>query len=99
MIICSTHNLRNKICDYLVILNGKSIPRTSSFECLMVFLDEMMSWDQHIEEICKNVGAGIAVMKRIKPFVPNNTLQIIHNALIRPYFDYCSPLWGNCRAF
>jgi hypothetical protein len=45
------------------------------------------------------VGAGIAVIKRIKPFVPNNSLQMIYNVLIQSYFDYCSPLWGNCCAF
>lgn len=99
MIVGSTRNLKNKVCDLPVMLNGKPIPRTNCFECLGVFLDERMSWDQHIAKICKKVGAGIAVMKRVKPFVPNNTLTMIYNALIQPYFDYCSPLWGNCNAF
>ena len=96
MIIGSAHNLRNKVRDYPVMLNGKSIPRTSSFECLGVFLDETMSWAEHIEKTGKKVRAGIALMKRFKPFVPNNTLQMIYNAPIQPYFHYCSPLWGNC---
>ena len=47
----------------------------------------------------KKVGSSIAVMKRIKPFVPNSTLQTIYKAMIQPYFDYCSPLWGNCSAY
>ena len=34
-------------------------------------------------------------LERIKPFVPNGILQTIYKALIQPYFDYCSPLWGN----
>ena len=38
-------------------------------------------------------------MKRIKPFVPNGILQSIYNAMIQPYFDYCSSLWGNCSAY
>ena len=33
----------------------------------------------------------------MKPFVPANTLQTIYRALIQPYFDYCSPLWGVCN--
>ena len=81
------------------MLNGKRISQTSSFECLGVFLDETMSWDKHIEKMCKKVEAGIAVMKRIKPFVPSHAMQMIYNALIQPYFDYCSPLWGNCSGF
>ncbi len=53
-----------------------------------------MSWDERIEMVCKKVGASIGILKRIKPYVPANTLISIYNALIQPYFDYCSPLWG-----
>ena len=59
------------------MLNGKTIPSTDSFECLGVIIDKRLLWDNHIEKICKNVGAGIAVMKRIKPFVPIETMRVI----------------------
>ena len=62
-------------------------------------LDERLRWDPHVEKTFKKVGGGIAVMKRIKPFVPEDTLQTIYPAMIQPYFDYCSPLWGNCSAY
>ena len=68
-----------------VMLNGKTIPSTDSFECLGVIIDKRLLWDKHIEKICKKVGAGIAVMKRIKPFVPIETMRLIYNALIQPY--------------
>ena len=35
-------------------------------------------------------------MRRLKPFVPLSTLKMLYNAIIQPYFDYCSPLWDNC---
>ena len=38
-------------------------------------------------------------MKRIKPFVPIETMRLVYNALIQPYFDYCSPLWDNCCTY
>ena len=34
-------------------------------------------------------------MRRVKPFVPLST-TMLYNAIIQPYFDYCSPLWDNC---
>ena len=46
---------------------------------------------------CKKVGAGIGSLKRIESYVPANTLISIYNALIQPYFDYCSSLWGVCN--
>jgi hypothetical protein len=93
MIIGSTQNLKEKVRDSPVMLNGKTIPSTDSFECLGVIVDKRLLWDKHIEKICKKVGAGIAVMKRIKPFVSIETMRLIYNTLIQPYFDYCSPLY------
>jgi hypothetical protein len=43
------------------------------------------------------LGPGIRTMKSIKPCGPANTLQTIYRALIQPYFDYCSYLWGVCN--
>ncbi len=38
----------------------------------------------------------IGAMRRLKPFVLLSTLKMLYNAIIQPYFDYCSPLWDNC---
>ncbi len=32
-----------------LLLNGKFISRTKSFECLGVLLDEKLTWEEHIE--------------------------------------------------
>ena len=82
--------------DTPVMLNGQPIPRIHSIPCLGVTLDETLSWE-HIEAICKKVGAGIGMLKRIKPFVPGQMLQQIYSALMQPYFDYCPPLWDTCN--
>ena len=92
MIIGSAQNLKEKVRDSPVMLNGKTIPSTDSFECLGVIIDKRLLWDKHIEKICKKVGAGIAV-ETIE------TMRLIYNALIQPYFDYCSPLWDSCCAY
>ena len=83
--------------DFPVVINNQPVPRERSFTCLGVKLDETLEWNEHIEMIYKKVAAGIGMMKRIKPFVPANTMQTIYCALIQPYFDYCSLLWGVCN--
>ena len=55
-----------------------------------------MTWEKHIDMICSKVSAGIGAIRRIRPFVPPATLKLIYNAIVQPYFDYCSPLWDNC---
>ncbi len=63
---------------------------------LGVTIDENLTWEKHIAKICKKASAGIGAIKRAKPYVDINTLQTIYKALVQPYFDYCSTLWGNC---
>ena len=46
--------------------------------------------------ICKKASVGIGEMRRIKPFVPVDTLEKVYKSLVQPYFEYYSPLWDNC---
>ena len=61
-------------------------------------MDEKLSWDSHIDMICKKASAGIGAMRRIKPFVPADidTLEKVYKSLVQPYCEYCSPPWDNC---
>ena len=90
-------NLKTINSDSSIMIKNQLVSRARSFSCLGVKLDESLEWNDHIEMICKKVAAGIGLMKRIKPYVPAYTLQTIYSALIQPYFDYCSSLWGVCN--
>ena len=102
--ICSLHlpiTLRisisyKHISDSPILINNKPIPKIDHYSCLGENMDERMSWEKHVECICSKVSAGIGAMRRLKPFVPLSTLKMLYNAIIQPYFDYCSPLWDNC---
>jgi hypothetical protein len=84
MYVGSNHNLKIDN-EFPVMINDQLIPRVHSIPCLGVKLDETLNWDEHIEMVSKKVGAGIGILKRIKPYVPANTLISIYNALIQPY--------------
>ena len=49
--------------------------------------------DKHVEEICKKASSAIGGLKRVRPFISKDLTVQIYNALILPYFDYCSPVW------
>ena len=48
--------IKNKLCNLSISINNAPVPRVSSQECLGVILDEKLSWENHIEMICKKVG-------------------------------------------
>ena len=98
MYIGSKHYPKTLICDHIIMINNQLVPLVKSFTCLGVNLDETLEWSEHIEMIFKKVAAGIGTiqltLKRIKSFIPACKLQTVYCALIQPYFDYCSLLWG-----
>lgn len=97
MFVGSKHNLNKINCDLPVMQNNQPISRVYLIPCLGVTLDETVSWNDHIQLIYEKVGAGIGMLKRIKPCVPFNMLQSIYNAVIQPYFDNYSPIGGTCN--
>ena len=67
----------------------------AAYRATVVELDGKLNGIKHTC-ICQKVSAGIAIMTRIKPYVPSKALQDIYNGLVMPYFDCCSSLWDTC---
>jgi hypothetical protein len=90
MFIWSPYNLKNRIGEAIVFFGDKPVSLTHSLESLGVQINENLSWEKHIDKICKKASAGIGA---INPYVDINTIQTIYNALVQPYFNYYSTLW------
>ena len=76
-----------------VFIENKQIKQVYECKTLGVKIDLHLSWKGNTDEICKKVTAGISAMRRIRPFVAQDTLILIYNAIVLPYFDYCSEVW------
>ena len=69
--------MKYNITEQPVVVNDQPISRTSAHKCLGVHTDEKLSWDCHVDTICKKISAGIGAMRRIKNFVPVVTLETV----------------------
>ena len=95
--IGSPYNLKHNINDHLISIHNTPIARINNLSCLGANMDERLPWGSHIDQICSKIGTVIVLIRRIKLFVFLPTLEMLYNAVVPPYFDYCSPLWDNCR--
>ena len=59
-------------------------------------LDEQLVWKNNLDSFASKVSKGIGMLRRMKKFVPQQTLISVYNAIILPHFDYCSLVWDNC---
>lgn len=97
MLIGSRQRLRTLDNAPSLVIDEVPVKQVFSTKSLGVHIDENLSWNVHIDKLCKKIASGIGALKRIRPFVPHSTLQSIFNSLIQPHFDYCSAVWGTCN--
>ena len=72
-----------------VYIENIQIKQVHECKTLGVTIDHHLSWKSNTENISKKVTAGISAIRRIKPFVDQDTLILIYNTIVRSYFDYC----------
>ena len=96
MLIGSRQRIRTFETSPSLETGGMPINRVSHTKSIGVYLDENLTWNEHINQISRKIASGIGALKRIRSFVPDTTLQFIFNSLVQPYFDYCCVVWDNC---
>lgn len=86
---------RNKVENMQVKLQTVSIERKSSVRYLGMHVDENLKWHNHIAHVASKISRNLGVMGRAKFFLSSRELQLLYNALIYPYINYCAVIWGN----
>ena len=77
-------------------MNSTQVSNVRATKSLGVMIDDKLDWHNHIEKLTKKIASGIGALKRIRHLIPASTLHLIYQALIKPHFDYCDIVWGNC---
>ena len=72
-----------------LMIDGAPITHVTSTKSLGVHIDQTLSWNVHVENLCKKIASGIGALKRVRSFVPHETLRSIFMSLVQPHFDYC----------
>ena len=76
-----------------VRIENESIKQVYETKTLGVTIDQHLSWKTNNENICKKITYGIWALGPLKEFADKQTFFSVYNAIVRPYFDYCSQVW------
>ena len=96
MIIGSRQRLSVQNEDVVTRIDDQIIKQVEHTKSLGINIDSQLTWCKHVEEICKKVSLATGALKLVRP---KETAIKIYNALIVPYFDYCSPVWDCLRGY
>jgi hypothetical protein len=81
--------------SYSVLLNDKCLDRVNCTKFLGVYIDEKLTWNDHINHVCSKVSIGLGIIGRLKLIFPVRILMSLYYSLIYPYLCYCCIIWGN----
>ena len=85
-------------CSLHLKLNGTEIKQVNSQKLLGVTIDNKLSFDDHIERLCKKLTQKIAVLRKIRRFLPLEERKLYYNAMIKQSMLYGATVWTTCSA-
>ena len=84
-------------CD--ILFDNIPINHTDCIKFLGLFIDVKLSWNQHVNYLCKLISRNVGIINKFKFFFPPEILYNIYNALILSYISYDILAWGNTSSF
>ena len=82
-----------------VFIRDTHIEIVPSFKYLGLHFDQYLSWNFHVDQITKSVTKYIGLFCRIRKYLSQESLKILHNSILLPRIDYCDVVWGNCSKY
>ena len=56
-------------------------------------IDDKLNWTKHVVTQSKKISRSIAMLRNIKTYVAQTTLQMMYKSFVVSYFNYCSTTW------
>ena len=81
-----------KISPINITLEIKGVPITQveSTRFLGVYVDQHLTWKEHINYISKKIAKNIGIITRISYLLPNTIRLQLYYSLVYPYLTYCN---------
>ena len=99
VIFFGTESKLKKLDSKTVRYLGTPLERKAKVKYLGVIFDQKMQWDNQIKNIAIKTNLKLAKIKSVASVLTDHTKKLLVNALVMPYFHYCSPAWSSARPF
>ena len=87
------HRLNSDNLD--LTFNNDSISMTTSDKILGVFVDNSLTWTEHVKYLRRKIASNIWLLSKIKHFLSQAHRVQFYKSYIQPHIDFCNIVWGN----
>ena len=76
-----------------IMIENRQIYNSTCEKLLVVFFDSKLTFQSHIDNICKKVAHKLNTISRITPYMDFNKRKIVLNPFFSLQFNYCPLIW------
>ncbi len=97
------HEKMPKVNNFKLFIDNIEIERigndygTKSFKFVGISLDELLNWNQHINNVNNKISSALYALNQVKKILPMKTLKTIYNSILQPHLQYSVITWGNAK--
>jgi len=84
------HRVEGGSIDSITLNNNTQIPVSKSVKSLGVVLDNSLSFDKHIEHVCKSANYHLRALRHIRKYLSTDDAATVATAMISSRLDYCN---------
>ena len=93
IIIGTRHNVAN-IDNITLRIDDQTLQQCSSTKLLGIHIDQNLTFHDHMHYLITKISNKIALIHRLRQFLPLTALNTIYLTLIQSQIDYCITVWG-----
>ena len=69
----------------------------SHHKLLGLIIDKDLSFEAHIDELCKKLSKRLGLLRYISPYLKQRHKLTFYLATVKPVMLYLSPIWSSCN--
>lgn len=77
-----------------IVIDGEDVKRVECTKFLGLFIDEKLSFKQHIKSINSRVSRACGVVRRLSSIVPKDSIKFLYSSLVLPHVIFGVEVWG-----
>ena len=91
----------NKKVDNLgleILIDNVKVNQVDHTKLLGVVINSRLNWNEHIKTVCSKMSKSTSILHRTRKKLNADTLLLLYQTLIQPYFDNCDIIWSGGKS-